>query len=55
MLINTGEEPHTHDIVNVSFIKNPIHKTYPLSNPFVKMKYFVKEIPDLKIIANFNV
>ena len=41
MSIHAGDEPHIHDILNVSFIKNPVYKTYPLSNPFVKMSYVV--------------
>ena len=56
MLIHTGEEPHImsthtgkelyiHDIIVVSVIKNPVHKTYPLVNPLVKMNLFVHKNP----------
>ena len=41
MLIHTWEETYIHVIIVVSVIKNPVHKMFPLLNPFVKMNYFV--------------
>ena len=39
--IHIGKEPYIYDIIIVSLIKSPAHKTHPLSNPLVKTSYFV--------------
>ena len=38
--IHTGEKPHNHNIIVLCSIKNPVHKTYPLSNPLIKNELF---------------
>ena len=40
--IHTGE-PRTHDLLFVSFIKNPVHRTKPLSIPLVKNELFCSQ------------
>ena len=48
--IHAGEEPYIYDTIIVSLIKSPVHKTYPLSNPLVKISFFVHLATTLLLI-----
>ena len=48
--IHTEEEPYIYNIIIVSLIKSPVYKTYPLSNPLVKISHSVHMATNLSQI-----
>ena len=52
--IRTIEEHYINDIIITSLIKNPVHKSYSLLNPLVKMNYSVHLVTQLLLIKCLN-
>ena len=49
--INTGEKPYINDVVFVSFMKTPVHKTYHLSSQLIKLTILLSKTLYHKDIA----